>query len=101
MLGIGNAEYFSSAVSSEARNQKQSPVLHNRRFHATEKVDIVTKGGKITLVRLHVRHARRVRVHDVVREVDEKLCKASLGGRIIPEDGGEGGVPQRLRKALP
>ena len=35
-------------------------------------------------------------IYNVVGEVDEKLGKTSLGGGVVAEDGGEGGIAKRL-----
>ena len=37
----------------------------------------------------------------IIREVDAKLGQAALGGGIVSEDRGEGGVTERLGEALP
>jgi hypothetical protein len=39
-------------------------------------------------------------VHDVVGKVNEKLCKAALSGRIVPQNRGEGGIAERLGQTL-
>lgn len=40
------------------------------------------------------------RVNDSIREVDEELGEAALGGRIVSQHGRKGGIAERLRKAL-
>lgn len=40
------------------------------------------------------------RFNDVVREVDEELGEAALGGGVIAQDRGKGCVSERLWKAL-
>lgn len=42
----------------------------------------------------------RSAVGHVVREINEKLCKAALRGCVIAEDGGEGGIPEWFGKTL-
>lgn len=41
-----------------------------------------------------------VRGIDVVREVDEELCEATLGCSVIAEDRGESSIAERLGEAL-
>jgi hypothetical protein len=40
-------------------------------------------------------------VLDIVRKVDQELCKATLSGCIVAEDRGKGCVTERLGKTLP
>lgn len=42
----------------------------------------------------------RCAFRDIVGEVDEELSKASLGGCIVTENGGKGGIAERFGKAL-
>lgn len=42
----------------------------------------------------------RIRVHNIVREINQELSKASLSGRIVTEDRRKGGIPQGLWEAL-
>ena len=37
---------------------------------------------------------------NIVREIDEELRQATLGGGIVAQDGGKGRVAQRFRQAL-
>lgn len=46
-------------------------------------------------------HGCRGSVGNVVREVDQELGQAALGGSVVAEDGGEGSVSKGLRQALP
>ena len=39
-------------------------------------------------------------IYDIVREVDQELSETALGGRIITQYRGEGGIAKRLWKAL-
>jgi hypothetical protein len=41
-----------------------------------------------------------VRSVHVVREVDQKLRKAALGGCVVSQNRREGGIAERFRKAL-
>ena len=45
------------------------------------------------------RKARRP-IGDIIGQVDEELCQAPLGGCVIAENGGEGGIAEGLRKTL-
>lgn len=45
-------------------------------------------------------HAQMV-FDNIVGEIDEELCEATFGGRIIPEYGRECSVAEGLREALP
>lgn len=42
----------------------------------------------------------RVRLHDVVREVDQQLGEAALSCRVVAQNGGEGGVAEGFGEAL-
>ena len=52
------------------------------------------------ILNLHVGDACRVGLDDVVGEIDEKLGEAPLGGSVVTEDRGEGGVAKRLGQTL-
>lgn len=42
----------------------------------------------------------RSAIGDIIGKIDKKLCETTFRSCIIAEDGGEGGVSQRLGKAL-
>jgi hypothetical protein len=53
---------------------------------------------KDTFRRLH--GDSRSAVGNIIREIDEKLCKATLRGRIVAEYRGEGSVAKRFGETL-
>jgi hypothetical protein len=53
---------------------------------------------KDTFRRLH--GDSRSAVGNIIREIDEKLCKAAFRSRIVAEYRGEGGVAERFGEAL-
>lgn len=90
---------LSSLCPGNALEIKSLP-FHGRRFSMqTEMSDSVTVRSRSP--DLHVVNPIRVGVHNIVREVDEQLCEASLGSRIVSEHRRKGSVAQRLGKTLP
>jgi hypothetical protein len=53
---------------------------------------------KDTFRRLHGDSCSAVR--NIIREIDEKLCKAALRGRIVAEYRGESGIAKWFGEAL-
>jgi hypothetical protein len=51
-------------------------------------------------MRFHMLHGRRGSVRHVVREVDQELGQAALGGCVVSKDGGERGVSKGFGETL-
>lgn len=122
--GINNADYFFGSTGSFAvRNVVKTVRLNFRKSLPSMQIMVSTNSAHLVcfllfflsfflsfffsfFVSSFIFHLRlegrygRIRVHNIVGEINQKLSKASLSGRIITEDRRKGGIPQGLWEAL-